>query len=262
MTFTGSLETVNPSNRNYESLITSRMDKDGMYTSCDHKMRSKETPNFAKGSKESIKDVNYQALVSVNMDYLDVYASIKYLDQPDDQTPPKQSKDDPEMADETNKTHASYDQLFDEPNYFHSQRSTSHIPRLLASLSTPNLSYSETYSSGTSFEKYDKLQPKTSETEYTYAYSHMIKQRKQLKKQKRNDPSIPHHQMELLRVAAMGPTYEMDPSFASTLEGESNTNNNGANKEEKGALPHQYQSLDKTTMASENGFTDLMKELA
>ena len=77
MPFTGSSETVNPSNGDYESLITGRMDKDGVYTSCDHKMRSKETPNFAKGNKESIKDVNYQALVSVNMDHLDVYASIQ-----------------------------------------------------------------------------------------------------------------------------------------------------------------------------------------
>ena len=261
MPFTGSLETVNPSNGDYESLITSRMDKDGVYTSCDHKMRSKETPDFAKGSKESITDVNYQALVSVNMDYIDVYASIKFLDQPDDQTLPRQSKDDSEMADKTNKTYASYDQLFDGPNYFHSQRSTSHTPRLLASLSTPNLPYSKTYSSDTSFEKYDKLQPKTSETEYAYAYSHMVKLRKQLKKQKRNDASLPHHQMELLCVVAMGPTNEMDPSFASMLEGESNTSNNGANKEETGALPHQYQSLDKTTIGSENGYTDLMKKL-
>ena len=77
MLFTGSSEIVNPSNGDYESLITSRMDKDGVYTSCDHKMRSKETPNFARVSKESIKDVNYQALVSVNMDHLDVYASIQ-----------------------------------------------------------------------------------------------------------------------------------------------------------------------------------------
>ena len=259
--FTGSSETVNPNNGDYESLITSRMDKDGVYTSCDHKMRSKESPNFARVSKESIKDVNYQALVSVNTDYLDVYASIKYLDQPDDPTQPKQSEDDPEMADETNKTHASYDQLFDGPNYFHSQRSTSHTPRLLASLSTPSLPYSKTYSSDTSLEKYDKLQPKTSETEYAYAYSHMVKQRKQLKKQKRNDASLPHHQMELLCVVAMGPTNEMDPSLASMLEGESNTSNNGANKERTGALPHQYQSLDKTTIGSENGYTDLMKQL-
>ena len=232
-----------------------------MYTSCDHKMRSKETPNFAKGSKESIKGVNYQALVSVNMDYLDVYASIKYLDQPDDQTPPKQSKDDPEMADETNKTHASYDQLFDGPNYFHSQRSTSHTPRLLVSLSTPNLPYLKTYSSDTSLEKYDKLQPKTSETEYAYAYSHMVKQGKQLKIHRRNDPSLPHHQMVLLCVVAMGPTNEMDSSFVSTLEGESNTSNNGVNKKATEALPHQYQSLDKTKMASENGYTNLMKQL-
>ena len=233
-----------------------------MYTSCDHKMRSKETPNFAKGSKESIKDVNYQVLVSVNMDYIDVYASIKYLGQPDDdQTLPTQSEDNPEMADEINKTYASYDQLFDDPNYSYSQRSTSHTPRLLASLSTPNLPYSKTYSSDTSLEKYDKLQPKTSETEYAYAYSHMVEQGKQLKKHRRNDASLPHHQIELLRVAAMGTTNEIDPSFASMLEGESNTSNNGANKEETGTLPHQYQSLDKTTIASENGYTDLMKQL-
>ena len=183
----------------------------------------------------------------------------KYLDQPDDQTQLKQSEDEleAEMADEANKTHASYDWLFDDPNYSHVQIIASHTPRHLLSLSTPNIPCSQNCMSGTSFEKYDKLQPKTSEAEYAYAYSHLVKLRKQLKKLKRKNPSSSHHQVELLRVAAMG-TYEMDPSFVSTLEGESNTSNNGANKKETEALPHQYQSLDKTTMASENGYTDLM----
>ncbi len=68
-------------------------------------------------------------------------------------------------------------------------------------------------------DTYDKLQPKMTDSEYAYAYSHIMKLRKQLRNLKRSDvnPNPPGFCLELLHVAAMG-SYEIDPAVVSSTE--------------------------------------------
>ncbi len=166
----------------------------------------------------------------------------------------------------------SNDQLFDDPNYSPVEISNSinHIT-LSTSCTLPG--------------NYDKLQPKSPDSEYAYAYSHIMKLRKQLKKLKRKDghtdPSS-HFHLELLHVAAMG-TYEMDPKLLpqiddtdchATTRKDSHDIKKGfhdikkvkpkpsrrkTKEETPTTTPHLYETLNKNTMDTNNGYAHLVK---
>ena len=180
-----------------------------------------------------------------------------------------------EVEKEMNKSQPSYDQLFDDPNYTHveiteEQESTA-LPsnKLTRHKSTP--------------DNYDKLQPKPSDSEYTYAYSHMLKLRRKLKKLKRKDghvdPSSRFH-VELLRVEAMG-AYEIDsgliPGQLGKEEACISNRSEVPDSDSPPTIPaakhlnersldssvvseqHQYQSLDERTLNPSNGYAHLIK---
>ena len=158
-------------------------------------------------------------------------------------------------------------QLFDDPNY---------SPVEISDKQSPSSTNHFTLSSCTLPGNYDKLQPKSPDAEYAYAYSHIMKLRKQLKKLRRidghTDPSSLFH-LELLHVAATG-TYEIDPKLITQIEDDSRTTTRKSfhdlkeikakpqAKEERSlanTTPHLYQSLNENTMNVNSGYAHLVK---
>ena len=188
----------------------------------------------------------------------------KYLEQLVNNPPPLPPPSKRNRTEKKEKLEESNDKLFDDPNYSQVEI----MEEDLEEGSRKNLSRQE------SQDTYDKLQPKMTDSEYAYAYSHIIKLRQQLRNLKRSDanPNPPGFCLELLHVAATG-SYGIDSAVVSSTEKDKRPSTvakktrmklkkeDGGKSDGQSTVVHQYQPLNENTLNNgSNSYAHLVKQ--